>query len=650
MPSAVDVLGPRASRADLGSQASVGLASPEEFTVSRIAVPRPLHPELARRAIPRRAGRDIMYGATPIEHTLRNRQRLQPSNSDPGLLRASKGSVSSCASLPKITLGGGGLLRGPGSPSRPSPRHGEPSEEGNAASSVSASPPPGRGPFGVDFMGEPWLGVLSGGSRVDLPFANLESSVQEVSCRFGSRGLVKDPDRLAHWYRDQQAELLHQAAERRRPPSPKQALLPWASEREDVLWNLTAMGKGGPADDAWMGRTIHLRSLAALYEHLHARAALRGPEGLAEALIWKLGPDEDALRLLEEEGTNKVGIISFAGAMSILGIDMQKVCGAAVSEVLMRVDPLRSGVGQLRDLLALGLKRRPAQMSKLPERGPLASVPDASATVLNGSSIGPGVAGSEDEIDQPREPPPPCNWHETAHLATNGVFDDVLAAREKWAAVARWMGTASLRQAAMRQDRISRGWHDRRGGGRPSKQAKSFFVTADGEEDPDMFAADEVPEVEESYGWPAGDEECAPRASPSQVLLESAVALREQERPLKEMFRAVASIKIPDGPLLMSRADLHMFFSDLELADPSRARSLSLQVIDRLFVEAAQLQHNFTNIATGLGFWSFKAVLNNLVAELGLGTNWRRLADLLLDHSAKPPIQGRGAPKSSMRK
>merc|ERR1711879_1049899 len=75
----------------------------------------------------------------------------------------------------------------------------------------------------------------------------------------------------------------------------------------------------------------------------------------------------------------------------------------------------------------------------------------------------------------------------------------------------------------------------------------------------------------------------------------------------------------------MSRTDLHAFFEDLCMADPMRHKLAHASVLDRLYDEAVSLQCNFTKIGSGLTFWSFKAVLNNVIYELGLATGWRRL-------------------------
>merc|ERR1711865_987308 len=106
--------------------------------------------------------------------------------------------------------------------------------------------------------------------------------------------------------------------------------------------------------------------------------------------------------------------------------------------------------------------------------------------------------------------------------------------------------------------------------------------------------------------------------------------MRDEELLVKPMFKASASVQVPDGPQLMNREDMHNFFADLPLADPKRQALITPLLLDKLYDEAVALQCNFTKIGSGLNFWSFKAVLNNAINELGFGSGFRRIAKAML--------------------
>lgn len=207
------------------------------------------------------------------------------------------------------------------------------------------------------------------------------------------------------------------------------------------------------------------------------------------------------------------------------------------------------------------------------------------------------------------------------------------AIQDKWQTVGRWMGTALRRSEALRGERCRRGWTCNISDDPLAKPALvtdghevGGFITSVGAEVGEQEGPGDL-----GFGMEAADEDFEPMiegaftVTAAQAMTETATVMREQERPLRDIFRVCATVKVTDGPQLMSRSDLHAFFDDLSMADPMRHKLAHASVIDRLYDEAVSLQCNFTKIGSGLSFWSFKAVLNNVIYELGLATGWRRL-------------------------
>lgn len=104
-----------------------------------------------------------------------------------------------------------------------------------------------------------------------------------------------------------------------------------------------------------------------------------------------------------------------------------------------------------------------------------------------------------------------------------------------------------------------------------------------------------------------------------QVALDKAEQARQFEKTVKAAFNSVASLRLPDGTVLMNRPDLLRFFADLPLADPKWSKTADPAVLNKLYDEAIALQVDFTRNGRGLTFWSFKVVLNNVMKVLGNG-------------------------------
>eukprot|EP00929_Paragymnodinium_shiwhaense_P079409 TRINITY_DN41334_c0_g1_i1.p1 TRINITY_DN41334_c0_g1~~TRINITY_DN41334_c0_g1_i1.p1 ORF type:complete len:583 (-),score=129.52 TRINITY_DN41334_c0_g1_i1:170-1918(-) len=561
------------------SVAALGAAeSVEDVTVSRISPPRHYADDWSKRAIPRKTLREIKWAPNPIERTLRQRQRLQPSASDPSLMqRASFASpMASQASFPRIPVG---MVRSVDS-----------AEDSLKLPDVS---PGGSRPVLTDN----WLGLLTGDQRVDIPFR-----------RFTDQVMVKDTDKFVNWYRTCESERQHEESQKKPKETPEpQSILPWEVYKGVARGTLTSVRHD-------CGHGLYLGELIETFDNLEDKGALRNPEAVCEAMLWKAGSLSRLVDWLSLRGNGLVGLMEFTGICSILLLDVQMLCAVDESTLHLRLDPKRRGVAHMDMFLVLGLKRYMKPPKREREKRPKRE------------------AG--DDGPRPKRPPPPepLTWGQTEMLL-EGVPPQVMKAREKWAHIARWMGLAAHRGYAMRQDRRCRGWTvagDVPGAKEPLPvepgEADNTFMTTTGLENSIIGPV----EFNEALFTKLKPMEERPKIFASKVLLITAWLMREQDRQLKIIFRAAASVRVPGGPLLLSKTDFFEFFRDLHLADPQRAGLLTPQLLERLYDEACTLQCDYTKVNAGLSFWSLKAVLSNLSHEFGLGYAWRPLSEYLI--------------------
>mmetsp|Transcript_106832 Transcript_106832/g.271305 ORF Transcript_106832/g.271305 Transcript_106832/m.271305 type:complete len:115 (+) Transcript_106832:579-923(+) len=114
--------------------------------------------------------------------------------------------------------------------------------------------------------------------------------------------------------------------------------------------------------------------------------------------------------------------------------------------------------------------------------------------------------------------------------------------------------------------------------------------------------------------------------------------MREQEQELRSRFNRAASRVIGDeGAVerIMARDDLDKFFADLRLVEPRRHLRANRQVLDRRYEEAMKIQMESAKIGQGLMYWSFKALLNNIMPDLRLG--WVGLVERTIAVSSGTP-------------
>lgn len=193
-------------------------------------------------------------------------------------------------------------------------------------------------------------------------------------------------------------------------------------------------------------------------------------------------------------------------------------------------------------------------------------------------------------------------------IADPNLGSHVQESQDKWAIISRWMGTAMLRREALRHDREGRGWHAKGQGGTDTGPLSQM------EGKDDSFLT--------STNAEASDPRCTVRTR-SELLLETASSLRTQDHDLRRLFAAAASTRTPSTGVLMTRADTLRFFADLKRVDAQRASRSDDALIGRRFDEAMQMQEASTKLKGGLIFWSFKAVLNNVIEDLFIG--WPKL-------------------------
>jgi hypothetical protein len=494
------------------SFSQLGSSILDDVTVSRISAPRP---RLAGepKFVPRRTGADMKFGPTPLEHTLQQRQALMPSYSEPSL------SSTQAVALPRLT--------------KPRSRAGP---GFNLAATAPVDAQGIQGSVGDDNeTGDAWLGLLSGGRRVDIPFD-----------RFGAD--PSDNETFVHWYHTTRNEALHvhntnillaQEMDGSELPPPT---LPWKRAREEAqLW----LSKVEPQS----GRASQLRTRIQLYKRLEASSTPRGLRALSEALDFWLGSVAEARRVLNFSGSGELSFLELVGCIALLDLDVEMMCGVDAYTLFTYLDV------EQKDVITIERLTDPGQ----------------SLAALRRECLARGLPSAPDPAIQ--------------------------QAKNKWILLSRWMAAAELRHAALRSERVRRGWRK--------------TTTAAGESESQGAKNNSGGAVEDSTG--------APKAAPAEVVLETAQVLRELDRPLRALFLRAASVKLQDGSHMMSRSDVQAFFSDMEHADRHRQKAATQEVINVHFDEAIKVQLENTKLGQNLFFSSFKVFLSNIPSHLGLG-------------------------------
>jgi hypothetical protein len=320
--------------------------------------------------------------------------------------------------------------------------------------------------------------------------------------------------------------------------------------------------------------------------------------------------------------------MEFVGSMGLLGIDFEDLVGMDDASVFLGLDQDRDGLVKVDHLLNLRYALKPKR-NRPPSR---ASEQDQEEQTI--------VSLEEIRLQAPAKDPP-----------------DVTKARVKWSRIARWMSAATQRSIALRTERLIKGWrvdaavvaqhsYNEETNDETLNKAEASDVIANGDvgspsscSPPARSPSSRSPKKSLQRSSSSGTNVIEPKqrrrtskANPRELASESLATMREHEASLKALFNASASIRLPDGTPQMSRADLYIFFQDLQLADWARHVRVTPKRLDKLYDEALDLQCKFTRIGNGLTFWSMKVVLSNVIEALGLG--WRCLVEMNLHPDA----------------
>jgi hypothetical protein len=446
---------------------------------------------------------------------------------------------------------------------------------------------------GLDSNFDNWCGAVNREYRVEVPFSSFREDDDKI-----------DADAFVRWYNQREADRRAQAS-RDRCPLPTRAILPWAEERATVLMQLEGAEVG-------TGKTLRLMAKADLLDHLTKTGPLCGIEALLESLVFRIGSLEQTIRVLDCSGSQCLGLMEFVGCLELLGLDSQLLTSMDDDALFRGLDRDRDGIIQLSDISRLSEAVKPKSPKKKRSRGEPSEEP---------------VLLDELRLRAPQAAP------------------DVVKAMAKWAHVARWMSLASQRSLALRTERFLKGWYikdkvadlmpmveDNNSAGEDHNLVAAVCDRDGGSHaDTEGAACSPIDDLEPLF-HSAPERRRAATSTPRELTLESLSAMREQDSYLRSMFNTAASQKLPDGTPEMTRADLHSFFQDLELADCGRHKQVNGELLDKLYDEAIALQCNFTRIGNGLTFWSMKVVLNNIIGPLGLG--WHRLIERAISPEA----------------
>ncbi|CAE7208708.1 unnamed protein product [Symbiodinium sp. CCMP2592] len=288
--------------------------------VSRIRAPQRDLPCTTWRKLGKRN-----YAAPAIEATLRQRQRLQPSQSAPLLHARSRRTPTPTPSALAVD----DSLH---SPSSPSPREAEDGPITFRACSPSSSSRPATGSrlfqdspsysnaetelLPTRRPREVWFPVLTGEHSVEIPFREIRES---------SHG-----EDYVWWFQEQRSQ---QRATASRQSLRQGALRPvsvWQTE-------LSELASTHPPARGLAGKE-QLLHRASLLRHLESLGVQQGPKALAEAVCWCFGGAERASRQLSRSFGDKVGLLQLSGLLALLDLDLGLLTGAqelaALAELL----------------------------------------------------------------------------------------------------------------------------------------------------------------------------------------------------------------------------------------------------------------------------------------------------------------------------
>lgn len=459
--------------------------------------------------------------------------------------------------------------------------------------------------------GDAWMSLHCSGRHLEIPFAEGRQSEE-----------AREADPFVHWYRTCEAEAEHRLTEQHRTAEVKPTTIPWATERDITH---AAMLRAEPGT----GKALRFEGRSELYAHLHERACARGTEALAEAFAFKLGGIDEAHRLLNLNGKGELSLMEFVGCVSLLGFDLHVLCGADERTVFSRIDIHNTGAVRVQDILRRHRGKRrakavPADAAKpLPSAGTggdktVASVATGLVASVATELAPSATAGTSKSLGATSD------WKIPDVGNVSGSVEDpveVRLAKVKWIAIAKWMAAAQQRSTAIRDQRLRHGWQlspekSVMSGGAEESVADSVVSN---------HMASGISFAESVAGNPLEARKGPRPKTCSEVTKESAVAMREQEYAIRASFSKSATLTLPDGSRLLTKSDLWNFFQDLELCEHLRHKRITQLLIEREYHSAIDMQCGLTKIGTGLTFWSFKVVLNNIIPDMRL--KWQLIVE-----------------------
>lgn len=621
---------------------------PEDIVVSRMASPKS-KPQV-RMPMRRRVATSTLahFQPTAIETTLRQRQGLAQtalSRSAPTLILGSTGISSAQKPEAKPMMPRIGTARSCGRVDerlgRSGPCHAKPNFGGDWRDYIRWSATSTDGTYwgnigGVTLTTSPlpgkevnrFSGILAGDYRFELPFDHFQQDDDKV-----------DADAFVRWYKDREADRDADMG-RRRCKLAKDAVLPWETERNACLSQLEFKGM-----DKDSGKALRLLGKADLYDELDFKGPLPGLEALLHAISFRLDGLENAVKVLDSNGTGYLGLLEFTGSMGLLNIDVQKITGMEEHVVFHCITRYTDGLVKLENLIRL----QEAFKSRPPE-DPEAEEERKKAEEEKKKTMTPEQLKEMEALYGPGGPNEPVQMDEMRLILPQGMSGDVLKASAKWTRIARWMAAASQRRIALRTERLLKGWRVKELGEGEAAGAAEESAAESLSPSPKRPVAQTVQRKTFASKRPrstssmSSDDGPPPRrrpptSNPREMIQESLAIMQDQEPALRALFHVAASKKLEDGSAEMIREDLHTFFNDLHLACPARARQFAdwhrndlSPLLDKLFDEAIALQKPYTETANALTFWSLKVILNNFVPKTGL--SWRILTETSMDPEA----------------
>ncbi|CAJ1421229.1 unnamed protein product [Effrenium voratum] len=391
---------------------------------------------------------------------------------------------------------------------------------------------------------------------------------------------------------------------------------------QQLIQELTQSGTGRP------GQLHSLQAVTDLYDFLEKQGCMQGFDALCKSFLFLFGTLEQVQKVLDMNRSGIFSITEFSMAMSLIGLDLQVICGLDESQIFRAVDQDHDGTVNIQQLLKFcSSKPEPEEkakasknkkkkngsprkaQSKQPTISTTAIIEKAGLKALQEKTID-GVHFYALALSKPAGPTTPSvqagvGMHATVDEFEEEEIDEVIAtlskqelqrAQAKWICISKWLASL-LGAAAMEEGAGAKTWEDER------QQAYD--------------AVDQVPLVPMAPALPRKEPK-VPEEEPTGADPSLRQAGKDLDEQMEKLFLEEASEQ-EAGTKLIDRVATRKFFEDLMLADYGWHKELRMVILDRLYDDTLNIQKEEDKLSKGLHFRSLKVVLHRMLRDRAEG-------------------------------